>query len=193
MVLEHRARVAVFASGRGTNFDAMIHHQDRAFDIVLLVCDKPKAHVIGKAAANGVETVVLEPEKFASKAEYEAEILSKLKRAKVEWIVLSGYMRLIGETLLKAYTHKIVNVHPSLLPSFPGLDAVGQAVDAGVKVSGVTIHYVDDGMDTGEIIAQEPVTVFPKDTGDTLQKRVQQIEHVLYTKVINELTKEKHS
>src|SRR5699024_4182593 len=183
---EHRARVAVFASGRGTNFDAMISHQERAFDIVLLVCDKPKAHVIGKAAANGVETVVLEPEKFASKAEYEAESLSKLKRAKVEWIVLAGYMRLIGETLLTAYPHKIVNIHPSLLPSFPGLDAVGQAVEAGVKVSGVTIHYVDEGMDTGEIIAQEPVTVFPKDSGDTLQKRVQQIEHVLYTKVINE-------
>src|SRR5690625_421178 len=100
MVLEYRARVAVFASGTGSNFEAMMNSKGRNFDVVMLVCDKPKAHVIGKAASFGVETVVLEPEKFASKEEYESEILKKLKRANVEWIALAGYMRIVGKTLL---------------------------------------------------------------------------------------------
>lgn len=189
-MIEVRTRVAVFASGTGTNFEAMMTSKDRNFDVVMLICDKPKAHVIGKAAGFGVETVVIDPKVFHSKKEYEKEIIKKLKRANVQWIVLAGYMRIIGQTLLDAYEGKIVNVHPSLLPSFPGKDAVGQALDAGVKVSGVTIHYVDEGVDTGPIIAQEPVTVFPNDTRDTLQERIQQVEHVLYTRVISELTKQ---
>src|SRR5699024_719013 len=189
MSIDVRARVAIFASGTGTNFAAMMNSDDRTFDVVMLICDKAKAHVIGKAAGFGVETVVLDPKSFSSKEAYEKEILSKLKRANIEWIVLSGYMRIVGDTLLEAYKGRIVNVHPSLLPAFPGKDAVGQALDAGVKVSGVTIHYVDEGVDTGSIIAQEPVTVFPFDTRDTLQKRIQQVEHVLYTRIVAELTK----
>ena len=189
-MIEKRARVAVFASGTGTNFDAIMNNSERGFDVVMLICDKPKAHVIGKAARYGVETVILEQGTFPSKVDYEKEILGKLKRANIEWIVLAGYMRIVGETLLEAYSGRIVNVHPSLLPSFPGKDAVGQALDKGVKVSGVTIHLVDEGVDTGPIIAQEPVTVFPNDSNESLQKRIQQVEHVLYTKIINELTQE---
>lgn len=189
MVLDSRARVAVFASGEGTNFEAIMNHQNRNFDVVMLICDVPKAHVIGKAAGFGVETIMLDPKTFPSKVDYEKEVITKLRRANVEWIVLSGYMRIVGETLLSEYKGKIINVHPSLLPSFPGKDAVGQALTAGVKVSGVTIHYVDEGIDTGPIIAQEPVSVFSNDTGDSLQKRIQQVEHVLYTRIINEVTK----
>lgn len=185
-----RPRVAVFASGKGSNFEAMMNSPEREFDVVMLVCDRPKAHVIGLAAGFGVETVVLDPDQFASKEEYEREILKKLKRANVQWIVLAGYMRIVGKVLLDAYPNRILNIHPSLLPAFPGKDAVKQALDYGVKVSGVTIHYVDEGIDTGPIIAQEPVTVFPKDTVETLQKRIQQVEHVLYTKVINEVTQQ---
>lgn len=189
MSFEVRPRVAVFASGTGTNFEAMMTSREREFDVVMLVCDQPKAHVIGKAASFGVETVVLDPHKFPSKEAYEEEILKKLKRANVQWIVLAGYMRIVGKTLLEAYPQRILNVHPSLLPAFPGKHAVEQALDAGVKVSGVTIHFVDEGVDTGPIIAQEPVTVFPNDTPETLQGRIQQVEHVLYTKVINQVTK----
>lgn len=189
MRFDVRPRVAVFASGAGSNFEAMMESHHRKFDVVMLVCDKPKAHVIGKAASFGTETVVLDPSSFPSKADYEADIIQKLKRANVQWIVLAGYMRIVGDKLLEAYEGKIVNVHPSLLPSFPGKGAIGQALDAGVKVSGVTIHYVDEGIDTGTIIAQEPVSVFPNDTSVSLQSRIQQVEHVLYTKVINELTK----
>lgn len=189
MSFERRPRVAVFASGTGSNFEALMGSNDRGFDVVMLICDQPKAHVIGLAAGYGIETVMLDPKTFATKAAYETEIIKKLKRANVEWIVLAGYMRIVGETLLAEYEEKIVNIHPSLLPSFPGKDAVGQALAAGVKVSGVTIHYVDAGVDTGPIIAQEPVTVFPNDTNDSLQKRIQQVEHVLYTRVIEEITK----
>src|SRR5690606_11777627 len=190
MSFQVRPRVAVFASGKGSNFEAMMSSSERELDVGMLVCDRPKAHVIGLAAGFGVETVVLDPDQFASKEEYEREILKKLKRANVQWIVLAGYMRIVGKVLLDAYPNRILNIHPSLLPAFPGKDAVKQALDYGVKVSGVTIHYVDEGIDTGPIIAQEPVTVFPKDTVETLQKRIQQVEHVLYTKVINEVTQQ---
>lgn len=189
MSFDIRPRVAVFASGTGSNFEAIMTSDERQFDVVMLICDQPKAHVIGLAARHGVETVVLDPKQFASKEEYERTILQRLQRAKVQWIVLAGYMRLVGKELLEAYPNRIVNIHPSLLPAFPGKDAVKQALDAGVKVSGVTIHYVDEGIDTGPIIAQEPVTVFPKDTVESLQKRIQQVEHVLYTKVINQITR----
>src|SRR5699024_2907236 len=158
----------------------IMESRERTFDVVQLVCDQPKAHVIGKAASYGIETIVFDPKEYNSKEQYEEEIIKKLKRANVDWIVLAGYMRIVGETLLKAYENRIINIHPSLLPSFPGVDAVGQALEAGVKVSGVTIHYVDEGIDTGPIISQEPVTVFEKDTNETLQQRIQQVEHVLY-------------
>lgn len=189
MSFEIRPRVAVFASGAGSNFEAIMGSRDREFDVVMLICDQPKAHVIGLAGSHGIETVVLDPKTFPSKVAYETEIIKKLKRANVEWVVLAGYMRIVGETLLAEYEGKMVNIHPSLLPSFPGKDAVGQALDAGVKVSGVTIHFVDEGVDTGPIIAQEPVTVFPNDTNESLQKRIQQVEHVLYPRIIDELTK----
>lgn len=188
MSIENRANVAVFASGTGSNFQAIMDSPDRNFDVVRLVCDKPKAHVIGKAAAFGIQTVVFDPKKYADKAEYETELLEMLEKARVEWIILAGYMRVIGETILKAYEGKIINIHPSLLPSFPGIDAVGQALEAGVKVSGVTIHYVDEGIDTGKIIAQEAVTVFPHDTNDSLQERIQQVEHTIYPRVLNKIT-----
>src|SRR5699024_1209414 len=189
MSFARRARIAVFASGTGSNFEAMMNNTDREFDVVMLVCDKPKAHVIGKAASFGVETVILDPAKFPSKEAYETEIIEKLQRANVEWIALAGYMRLVGDTLLEAYENKIINIHPSLLPSFPGLNAPQQALEAGVKVSGVTIHYVDEGIDTGPIIAQEAVTVFPNDTEELLLQRIQQVEHVLYTRILSQITR----
>lgn len=190
MNMERRANVAVFASGAGSNFDAIMNSPDRNFDVVRLVCDKPKAHVIGKAASFGIQTIVFDTKDYEDKVAYETEILEQLKRARVEWIVLAGYMRVVGQTILDAYEGKIINIHPSLLPSFPGIDAVGQALEAGVKVSGVSIHYVDEGIDTGEIIAQEAVTVFPHDTKESLQRRIQQVEHKLYPRILNKLTKE---
>ncbi|MEF3330228.1 phosphoribosylglycinamide formyltransferase [Oceanobacillus oncorhynchi] len=182
-----KQRFSVFASGTGSNFDAMMQDKKIASSIVLLVCDKPGAAVIKKAQGYGVETLVLEPKRYASKQEYEKVIAEKLQDLEVEWIFLAGYMRLIGETLLSQYEGRIVNIHPSLLPDFPGKDAIGQAYRAGVSKTGVTIHYVDEGMDTGPIIAQEEIERLPGETEEQLKTRIQAVEHRLYPNVINQL------
>lgn len=180
-------KAAIFASGTGSNFQAIMEgNQGNVLgcEIVLLVCDKPDAKVIEKAANFGVVTCVVEPKSFASKQTYEQKIVSKLHEAKVDWIFLAGYMRIVGPTVLQAYEGAIVNIHPSLLPAFPGLDAIGQAFRAQVQTTGVTIHFVDKGVDTGPIIDREALEILPNDTEETLKQRIQEIEHRLYPKVI---------
>lgn len=185
-----KKQIAVFASGSGSNYQAIMEKlagKEYGYEVALLVCDKPGAKVIARAESFGTPVHVFNPKHYTNKARYENELLSALRDAGVDWIVLAGYMRLIGETLLKPFQDRILNIHPSLLPSFPGKDAVGQAFQAGVKVTGVTVHYVDAGMDTGKIIAQEAVKVKPEDTPDSLQQRIQQIEHHLYPETIQSL------
>ncbi|MEB1809119.1 MAG: phosphoribosylglycinamide formyltransferase [Bacillaceae bacterium] len=183
-------KIAVFASGSGSNFQAIINEIERgelSAHIALLVCDKSEAKAIERAKTHEIDTFVFNPKAYASKEEFEQEIINELQKKDVEFIVLAGYMRLVGTTLLSAYEGKIVNIHPSLLPSFPGKDAIGQALLAGVKVTGVTIHYVDQGMDTGQIIAQEAVIIDENETRETLTTKIQQVEHRLYYKTLKEL------
>ncbi|MGJ9382176.1 phosphoribosylglycinamide formyltransferase [Salipaludibacillus sp. CF4.18] len=180
-------KIAVFASGSGSNFQSILEAVESELvdaSVELLVCDKPGALVEKRAEKAGISLYSFSPKTFASKAAFEQEILAELQAKGVELIVLAGYMRLIGPTLLEAYGGRIVNIHPSLLPSFPGLDAIGQAFDAGVKVSGVTIHLVDEGMDTGPIIAQEAVQINETDTKEVLQGKIQKVEHELYPKTL---------
>ncbi|MCA1022105.1 phosphoribosylglycinamide formyltransferase [Halobacillus litoralis] len=183
-------QLAIFASGTGSNFDAIVKAIDEgSLDarVALLVCDRVGAAVIEKAQRHEIDTVVYTPKLFSDKAAYEAAILEDLRSRNVEWIVLAGYMRLIGPTLLAPYEGRILNIHPSLLPAFPGKDAVGQALDKQVKVTGVTVHFVDDGMDTGPIIAQEPVHIHRDDSKEDVQRRIQTVEHRLYPEVIQSL------
>ena len=182
-----KQRAAIFASGTGSNFEAVMDKSNLACDVVLLVCDKPEATVIEKANRTGVPTYVFEPKKYASKEAYEQKLVEKLREEQIDWIFLAGYMRLVGPTLLQAFEGKIINIHPSLLPAFPGKDAIGQAYRAGVQTTGVTVHYVDAGIDTGPIISQKEVPILPEDTEDTLKQRIQQVEHSLYPDVINQL------
>ncbi|MUK88441.1 phosphoribosylglycinamide formyltransferase [Ornithinibacillus sp. L9] len=182
-----KMKAAVFASGTGSNFQALLDTDDLTCEISLLVCDQPGAAVIEKASKAGIPIFLFNPKDYDSKEAYEKEILRVLENRGVSWIFLAGYMRIVGSTLLHAYEGKIVNIHPSLLPSFPGKDAIGQAFQAGVETTGVTVHYIDEGIDTGPIIAQEVVEILPTDTQDSLTKRIQQVEHQLYPKVINEL------
>lgn len=186
-----RVRAAVFASGTGSNYEAIMESDNLPCDVVLLVCDQPRARVIEKAEMYHTPTYVFDPNDYKNKAAYEQEIARKLEDARIEWIFLAGYMRIIGSTLLKKYEGKIVNIHPSLLPKFPGKDAIGQAMRARVDRTGVTIHYVDEGIDTGPIIAQESVTVAKEDTEETLQRKIQAVEHDLYPRVIHKLLSEK--
>jgi phosphoribosylglycinamide formyltransferase 1 len=182
--------IAIFASGSGTNFQAIVDAAKNGIvpaRVALLVCDKPGAKVIERAERERIPTFVFSPKDYDSKAEFEQAILAELRKREIEFIALAGYMRLIGPTLLDAYEGKIVNIHPSLLPSFPGKDAIGQAYRAGVKVTGVTIHYVDEGMDTGPIIAQRAIAIHEGESLAQLEARIHKVEHELYPAVLKTL------
>ena len=184
-------RLAVFASGNGTNFEAIVSACERgelAAGVVLLVCDRPGARVAERAAAHGVEAFVFSPKEYASKADYEREIVRRLDAAGVELVCLAGYMRIAGETLLGAYGGWIVNIHPSLLPAFKGAHAIEEAVAYGVKVYGVTIHWVDATLDGGRIIAQRAFA-YDGDDVHEVERRVHEVEHELYVETIDKLVK----
>jgi len=184
---------AVFASGYGSNLERFIEEtraQDDLARLALVVSDRLTCRAVTLARQAHIPVFAFDPRAYPDKAAFEREILRKLRVHKVRWIALAGYMRLIGPTLLKPYRDRILNVHPSLLPVFPGKDAVGQALRAGARMTGVTIHYVDEGMDTGLTIAQARV---PIDTGDTLEslsERIHAVEHRLYPAVALNLIRE---
>ncbi|SDK36950.1 phosphoribosylglycinamide formyltransferase [Sediminibacillus albus] len=183
-------KLAVFASGTGSNFDAIAEQIEAGRldgKIGLLVCDQPGAKVIDKATVRNIPVFAFQPKEFPAKAAFEQAILKELQEKHIDWIILAGYMRLVGPTLLAPFEGRIINIHPSLLPAFPGKDAIGQAIEAGVKVTGVTIHFVDEGMDTGAIIEQEAIRVKEEEDRASLQKRVQAIEHNLFPKTIQRL------
>ena len=148
--------------------------------IACLICDRPGALVVERAKAFGIDTLVLSPREFEKKTDYETAVLDYLLEKDIQLIVLAGYMRLIGPTLLKPFSSRILNIHPSLLPAFPGLHAIEKAYEARVLETGVTIHFVDEGMDTGPILAQEALDIHPEETLDALESRVHAIEHRLY-------------
>ncbi len=154
--------------------------------VALLVCDKPGAPVLDRARELGVEAFAFSARDYASKADYEAEIVKLLDEQQVDLVCLAGYMRIVGETLLHAYEGKILNIHPSLLPAFKGAHAVEQAVAYGVKVYGITVHYVDESLDGGRIIAQR---AFPYEGNDPeeVHRIGQKIEHELYIETINKI------
>ena len=182
-------RLAIFASGTGSNLlaihDAILTGSLKA-ELVLVVVDRLDAPVIEKSHARGLHTLVLSPKNFNNKVEYEKVILEELVKQKVEFIALAGYMRLLTTTILNPYKGKIVNVHPSLLPKYKGKDAIGQAIAAKETTYGVTIHYVDEGMDTGTIISQKS---FFDDSRDRTQieRKIHALEHELYARTLKEI------
>lgn len=182
--------ISVFASGSGTNFQAIadaVNNGTIPARIALLVCDKPDAYVLQRAEKEGITTFVFEPKKFVSKAHYEQQILMELQRHEVEWIFLAGYMRIIGRTLLNAYPEKIVNIHPALLPAFPGANGILDAYKYGVKVFGVTVHFVDEGADTGKIIDQDSFKIWGSESLEEVENQIHKIEHEIYPRVIAKL------
>ncbi len=181
-------RIAVFASGSGSNFQAMLDTARAGTlgaQVALLVSDKPQSLAVERARAAGVPVFVFTPKEYESREAYERVILEELAKAKIDLIVLAGYMRLLTSVLVEPYMGRMINIHPSLLPSFPGKDAAGQAVAHGVRVSGATVHFVDGGMDTGPIIAQRAVEVLPEDSAAELQLRIQEQERLLYPEVVS--------
>ena len=184
-----KLKIAVFASGYGSNFEAIARacqSGELEAEVALMVCDKPTARVNALADELGVERMTFSAKDYASKAEYEAKIVEHCKALGVELICLAGYMRLVGDTLMGAYEGRMINLHPSLLPAFPGKDAIEQAMECGVKVYGATIHYVDATLDGGRIISQQAIH-YDGNSIDEITALIHQIEHQLYIDTIKKL------
>ena len=174
-------KLAVFASGSGTNFESLVK---QGIPITFLFTDKRDAKALARAEKLGIQSHTFALKEFEDKAAYETELLNLLAQYDIDLIVLAGYMKIVSPTLLQAYEVRIINIHPAYLPEFPGAHGIEDAWRAGVTESGVTIHYVDAGVDTGQIIAQRRVPVLPDDTLETFEARVHEMEYVLYPEVL---------
>ncbi len=184
---EARLRVGVLASGRGSNF-ASIAEAARAGRIpaavVVLVSDRARAGAVDIARAGGIEALVIDPGQYPSREAHEKAVTAALDERRVDLVCLAGYMRLLTGTFVRHFEGRLLNIHPSLLPAFPGLHAQRQALEHGVKVAGATVHFVDEGTDTGPIVLQAAVGVREDDTEDTLSARILAEEHRIYLEAI---------
>jgi len=179
--------IAVFASGRGSNFTAIIQAAKKGKlkgNLALLICDNHQAGAISRAKRAKIKVAEILREDFASKAEFENKIIRTLKDYKIDLIVLAGFMRLLSPDFVRLYQGRIMNIHPSILPAFKGGHAIQDAFDYGVKVTGVTVHFVDELMDHGPVILQETVKIEEKDTREKLEAKIHKLEHKLYPEAI---------
>ncbi len=182
-----KGKIAVLLSGRGSNFEAIYKNSlldDSNFKIVLVISDRKKAKGLETAIGHNIPALFIRPRDYSSKEEYEKHLISVLKENDVELICLAGFMRIISPTLIREYQNRIINIHPSLLPSFPGLDAQKQALDAGAEISGCTVHFVDEGVDSGPVIMQAKVNIKADDSEESLSARILKEEHRIYSEVI---------
>ncbi|MGP8201721.1 MAG: phosphoribosylglycinamide formyltransferase [Limisphaerales bacterium] len=194
MIGQRKFRLGILGSGKGTNAAAIadacasgeIHGE-----VALVLSDVEDAGIMQRARVRGLEARFIPPGQFRSKLDEPAEaaFCEALQGAAVDLVVLAGFMRILRGGLLRTFANRVVNIHPALLPAFPGLEAWKQALDYGVKVTGVTVHFVDQGIDTGPIIAQETVPVLPGDTPETLHARIQEVERKIYPAVIAALAR----
>jgi phosphoribosylglycinamide formyltransferase-1 len=187
--------IGILISGRGSNMVALVeaikNEQIPNSEVTVVISDKPDAPGLEKANSRGVETLVIERRR-RTRAEHDAEIISELKKRNVELVCLAGYMRLLSPEFIAAFRRKIINIHPSLLPAFPGLDAQRQALEYGVKFSGCTVHFVDEGLDSGAIIAQRVVRVLEDDTTEALTNRILEQEHALYIEAVMKIVSDNY-
>lgn len=189
-----KIKVAVLASGRGSNFKALLENSKKNpsfFKIVLLLSDKDNSGALMIAEEEGIANFYVNPKDFKGKREFEEKMVEIIKSFQCDLVCLAGYMKILSSSFLKSWERDVINIHPSLLPSFPGLDAQKQALDYGVKISGCTLHFVDEGMDTGKIIGQRAVKVLASDNEDTLSARILIEEHKLYAEEVNLYAEEK--
>jgi phosphoribosylglycinamide formyltransferase-1 len=174
------ARIAVLASGAGTNLQALLDDPHVGRQVVLVLSDKPGAGALDRARARGVKAVVLEPRHYSSREAFDRALTGLLEEEAIEYVLLAGYMRILGSSTVQAFRDRILNVHPSLLPTFPGARAVQDALTWGVRVTGATVHLVDEEVDHGPVVLQEPVEVLPDDDEAKLHRRIQAVEHRLF-------------
>jgi phosphoribosylglycinamide formyltransferase 1 len=179
-------RIAVLASGGGTNLQAILDtlHGREGIEVAGVASDKPDAMALRRAEGAGVPTAVFPSSEFADRGARDAALADWLEGLGVDLVVLAGYMQLLSAAFIARFPSRVINVHPALLPSFPGIDAVGQALAHGVRITGVTVHFVDEGVDTGPIILQRPVPVPPDRQWDTLEEAIHATEHALLPEAI---------
>lgn len=183
-------RVVILASGSGSNFEAIVRYaREHRWPVQFrLISDRPRARVIRRANRLGIPVLVLPSRAFPSREAYNRALLRELQALEpVDLVVLAGYMKILPPEIVRAFRGRIVNIHPSLLPAYPGLNAIQRAFEAGEQKTGVTVHWVDEGVDTGPVIAQVDVPIRPDDTLETLEARVHEAEHRLYPRVIGEI------
>lgn len=182
-----RLRVAVLASGRGSNLHAILEAAARPefpAEIVLVVSDRERAQALDRARVHGVPAMVLDPKAYPDREAYDAVLRALLQEHRIGLVCLAGFMRILGAEFVRAFSGRVLNIHPSLLPAFPGLAAQRQALEYGVKIAGATVHLVDEGVDTGPIVLQASVPVRPGDTEASLSARILAEEHRLYPEAI---------
>lgn len=181
-------KLAVLVSGRGSNLQAIIDSIEREelnAHISIVISNTRDAMALKRAEKHGIKTIFIDPTAYLNSKEYDKVLIEKLKEFSIDLICLAGYMRILGEEVIQTFKEKIINIHPSLLPAFPGLNAQKQAIVHGVKFSGCTVHFVDSGVDSGPIILQTAVPVYDNDDEKSLSKRILEQEHYLYPKAIN--------
>lgn len=189
--MSNKTRLAVFVSGSGTNLQAMMDADIEPAEIVLVFSNNPDAYALERARKRRIPVEVISHKGYPSREEYEREIIKELEPYNVELIALAGFMRILSPLFVRHYKNKIINIHPALLPSFPGMHAARQALDYGVKFTGCTVHFVDEGVDTGPVIQQSVVEVMEGDTEDTLLERIHKEEYRIYPKAIRMVAKGK--
>jgi len=181
-------KLAVLVSGCGSNLQAIIDSIEREelnAHISIVISSTRDAMALKRAEKHGIKTIFIDPTAYLNSKEYDKVLIEKLKEFSIDLICLAGYMRILGEEVIQTFKEKIINIHPSLLPAFPGLNAQKQAIVHGVKFSGCTVHFVDSGVDSGPIILQTAVPVYDNDDEKSLSKRILEQEHYLYPKAIN--------
>ncbi len=179
--------IAVFCSGNGSNFQAIVDSVkggEIPAKVALMVCDNPKAFALERAKKLGIKSLLIERKNFKTKDEFEAEVIRNLEKESIELICLAGFMRLVSASFVQRYHNKILNIHPALLPAFKGTQSIKDALDYGVKVTGVTVHFVDEKTDHGPIILQKALEIKEDDTEESLGLRIHEIEHKLYPQAI---------
>jgi len=184
----NKLRLGVLVSGRGSNLQAIIDQAKAGklmAQVAVVISDKKEAYALERARQAGIPAIHVNPADFPARDDYERAVLDILRQYEVELVCLAGYMRMVGQVILNAFPNRIMNIHPSLLPSFPGLHGQAQALEYGVKYSGCTLHFVDEGMDTGPIILQAVVPVYDEDTVESLSERILEQEHRIYPEGIN--------
>lgn len=192
--MKRRVKLGVLVSGSGSNLQSIIDHIEKGLldaEIRMIISNNPEAYALVRARKHGIPYTVLEYRDFGTREDFDRKVIEVFNASGVELVIMAGFMRILSPSFLNAFPMRIMNIHPALLPSFPGMHAQKKAFDYGVKFSGCTVHFADDGVDTGPIIIQAIVPVYDQDTDEILAKRILKEEHRIYPKAIQLYAEEK--